>query len=102
MRAIANKRLRQEKFKIFKGKYQAEPSIHIKTFKNDSLNITEVNLSQKLNILWKGRRQSAIESEVDRFIIDAYGNHSPIDKVLFGGFMANQRIGDVLPLDCGL
>ena len=101
MRAVANNKLRQEKFKIFKGSYQVEPSNHIKTFKNDSLNVTEVHLSQKLNILCKGK-QSAIESEVDRFIIDAYGNHSPIDKVLFGGFMANQRIGDVLPLDYGL
>ena len=101
MRAIANDRIRQEKFKIFVGSNQAEPSIHIKTFKNDSLNVTEVQLSQKLNILCKGR-QSAIQSEVKRFTIDAFGNHAPIDKVLFGGFMAKQRIGDVLPLDYGL
>ncbi|WP_034060870.1 carboxypeptidase-like regulatory domain-containing protein [Lacinutrix jangbogonensis] len=101
MRAIVNNRLRKEKFKIFIGRNQAEPSLHIKTFKNDSLNVTGVELSQKLNILCKGR-QSAIKSEVKRFYIDAYGNHAPIDKVLFGGFMAKQRIGDVLPLDYGL
>lgn len=101
MRAIANNSIRKEKFKIFKGSYQVEPSIHIKTFRNDSLNVTGVELSQKLNILVKGR-QSAIQSEVKRFFIDAYGNHSPIDKVLFGGFMAKQRIGDILPLDYGL
>ena len=101
MRAIANNSLRKEKFKIFKGSYQVDPLLHIKTFKNDSLNVTEVSLSHKLNILCKGR-QSAIQSEVKRFTIDAFGNHAPIDKVLFGGFMAKQRIGDVLPLDYGL
>lgn len=101
MRAITNNRLREEKFKIFKGKYQANPSLHIKTFKNDSLNLTGVELSQQLNILYKDK-QSAIKSEVKRFFIDAFGNHTPIDKVLFGGFMAKQRVGDVLPLDYGL
>ena len=101
MRAIANNSLRKEKFKIFKGSYQVDPLLHIKTFKNDSLNVTEVSLSHKLNVLCKGR-QSAIQSEVKRFTIDAFGNHAPIDKVLFGGFMAKQRIGDVLPLDYGL
>ena len=99
MRAIANNSLKEEKFKIFVGSYRAEPALHIKTFKNE--NITEVELSQRLNILCKGR-QSAIQSEVKRFNIDASGNHAPIDKVLFGGFMAKQRIGDVLPLDYGL
>jgi hypothetical protein len=101
MRAIANDRIKQEKFKIFKGSNQVEPKFYIKTFKNDTLGVTEVSLVQKLNILCKGK-QSAIKSEVDRFVIDAFGNHSPIEKVLFGGFMAKQRIGDVLPLDYGL
>lgn len=101
MRAVVNNSLRKEKFKIFKGRHQVKPSTYIKTFKNDSLNITGVELSQKLNILIKGK-QSVMQSEVKRFYIDAYGNHSPIDKVLFGGFMAKQRMGDVLPLDYGL
>lgn len=98
MRAIANNKLKEEKFKVFKGSYQVKPELYIKTFKNDSLNITEVAITKKLNILCKGK-QSAIKSETERFTIDAYGNHAPIDKVLFGGFMANQRIGDILPLD---
>ncbi|AUC82696.1 carboxypeptidase-like regulatory domain-containing protein [Lacinutrix sp. Bg11-31] len=101
MRAIASNKLKEEKFKIFKGSYQTDPSLHIKTFKNDTLNLTEVSLSQKLNVLCKGK-QSSIQSQVKRFFIDAYGNYSPIDKVLFGGFMAKQRVGDVLPLDYGL
>ncbi len=101
MRAIVNDRLKEEKFKIFKGSYQVVPSLHIKAYKNDSLKLTEVTISKELNILCKGR-QSAIKSEIRHFFVDAYGNHSPIEKVLFGGFMANQRIGDVLPLDYGL
>lgn len=101
MRTIANNIFKKEKFKIFKGKYQIEPSLYIKTFKSDSKNTIEVEISQKLNILCKGR-QSVIKTEIKRFYIDAFGNHSPIDKVLFGGFMARQRIGDFLPVNYGL
>lgn len=53
MRAIANNRIKEEKFKIFKGEYQVKPLLHIKTFKNDNLNVTEVELSQQLNICAK-------------------------------------------------
>ncbi|WAC00814.1 carboxypeptidase-like regulatory domain-containing protein [Lacinutrix neustonica] len=101
MRAVANNRLKEEKFKIFKGAYQIKPETQITTFKNDSTKIVEVEIPLKLNILCKGK-QSAIQSEVKRFQIDAFGNHAPVDKVLFGGFMGHQRIGDALPLDYGL
>lgn len=101
MRAVANNKLKEEKFKVFKGSYQTDPSLYIKTYKNDSLNVTDVEILIRLNLLCKGK-QSAIKSEVKRFQIDEYGNHSPIDKVLFGGFMGDQRMGDALPLDYGL
>lgn len=101
MRALANNRLKEEKFKIFKGAYQIKPESQISVFKSDSSKITEVEIPIKLNILCRGR-QSAIQSEVKRFQIDAFGNHAPVDKVLFGGFMGNQRMGDALPLNYGL
>ena len=101
MRAIAANKIEKENFKVFDGSYQINPSHFIKTFKNDSLNLTEVEISKELNLLCKGR-QSVIKSTAKRFFIDTYGNHFPINQVLFGGFMAKQRIGDVLPLDYGL
>jgi len=98
MRSIANNSLLKEKFKIFKGGFLVKPKKYIKVFKNDSLNITEVELPVKLNIVHQNA-QSVIKSEVKRFYINAFGNHYPIDKVLFGGFMANKRMGSVLPLN---
>jgi len=32
-------------------------------------------------------------------LIDAFGNHSPIRRVKFGGDFGNERMGDALPMD---
>jgi hypothetical protein len=32
-------------------------------------------------------------------IIDAYGNHAPIDMIEFSGEMSKKRVGDMLLLD---
>ncbi|AUC82695.1 carboxypeptidase-like regulatory domain-containing protein [Lacinutrix sp. Bg11-31] len=101
MRSIASNSLNEENFQIFKNSTKREPSRHIRILKNDSLNITKVAITSKLDVLCDGNR-SSVESKVESFEIDNQGNHSPIDKVIFSGFMGNQRIGDVLPLDYGL
>ncbi len=101
MRSISSGRLKEERYKIFKGSSQVNPAYYIFTKKNDSLNTTEVTIPNEINILHKNK-QSIIRSEVKTFAIDVYGNHSPIEQVLFGGFMGNQRVGDALPLGYGL
>ncbi len=101
MRSISSEALKEDRYKIFKGSSQVTPAYYIFTRKNDSLNTTEVTIPNELNILYKNK-QSVIRSEVKTFVIDVFGNHNPIEQVLFGGFMGNQRVGDALPLDYGL
>lgn len=101
MRSISNETLKKERYRIFKGSSQVNPAYYIFTKKKDSLKETVVTIPNELNILYKNK-QSVLRSKVKTFMIDAYGNHSPIEQVLFGGFMGNQRVGDALPLDYGL
>ena len=34
--------------------------------------------------------------------LDRYGNYTPFQNLIFGGYMANFRIGELLPMDYGL
>ncbi|PWL39543.1 hypothetical protein DKG77_01530 [Flagellimonas aquimarina] len=36
------------------------------------------------------------------YTLDRYGNYSPFQEIIFGGYMANFRIGEMLPIDYGL
>lgn len=101
MRSIVNNTLNKDGYKIFKGSSQVYPGLYILTEKLEGQNLTKVKLRYRLNVLYK-RQQSAIESKVDAFTVDAFGNHSNISQVLFGGAMGDQRIGETLPLDYGL
>ncbi|NNK88181.1 MAG: hypothetical protein HKO90_07845 [Flavobacteriaceae bacterium] len=49
--------------------------------------------------MYVGGRQSSVESFVDEFFIDSFGNHSPSEHVRFGGDLGRQRMGETLPLD---
>ena len=55
-----------------------------------------------LDIFYKDVKESVIETRVEKFYIDKYGNYFPIESVLFGGYLGRQRLGDVLPLDYGI
>ncbi len=98
MRALSKKQLEEEGCQIFSGGFKVNPYRYINVKQIDSSKAVGVKLLNKLSILYDNE-QSAIESRVDEFIIDQYGNHSPIHQVLFGGHMGNQRIGDSLPFD---
>lgn len=99
MRSVAEESLTKNKFRIFRGAYQVLPEQFIKVFKKDKA--TKVSIKKRLSILYK-KEQSSIKSTINEFGIDLYGNHSPIQHVLFGGAMGNQRMGDALPLDYGI
>lgn len=36
------------------------------------------------------------------YSLDRYGNYAPFQELIFGGYMADFRIGDMLPMDYGL
>ncbi|SFU68784.1 CarboxypepD_reg-like domain-containing protein [Pustulibacterium marinum] len=65
----------------------------------DTLGGTQlVSTKKKYDILY-GRQQSFLEIESDTIYIDRNGNFSPIQGLLFGGYMGTLRFKDMLPLD---
>ncbi|WP_182859089.1 carboxypeptidase-like regulatory domain-containing protein [Flagellimonas aequoris] len=52
----------------------------------------------------KGNYRSTLKiAELDSiYSIDIYGNYTPYKGLVFGGYMANFRIGDMLPMDYGM
>ncbi|MDC0006563.1 hypothetical protein OAE07_01160 [Winogradskyella sp.] len=61
-----------------------------------------MKLKTKVSILYNKDLQSELQLEVDEFIVDFYGNYTPIVGVYFSGNMGSQRVGDTLPSDYGL
>lgn len=105
MRALSKNKLLKNGYKLNeKSRYETvykipvSPRKYIKVRKLDSLGVM-VKLEKKLYLIYKTGKQSVIQSLVDEFFINSFGNHSPKSKVLFSGDLGNQRMGDSLPLD---
>ncbi|MBT8259427.1 MAG: carboxypeptidase-like regulatory domain-containing protein [Bacteroidia bacterium] len=99
MRSLSKQNLRNEGFRIYVGNSEVHPRRSIKIRKIEDSNGVYVSLKDRLNIIYRGSRQSSVESFVDEFFIDSFGNHSPTEDVRFGGDLGEQRMGDTLPLD---
>jgi len=99
MRALASEKLEKERYRIYLGNYPVWPKKYITVIQIDGLNNVKVRLKDKLNIVYKGEKQSSLECLVSEFYIDNFGNHSPTEEVRFGGDLGAQRMGDALPLD---
>jgi hypothetical protein len=105
MRALAKNKLLKNGYRLNEiAKYPTDnkrpvsPKKYIKIRKLDSLGVM-VKLDKNLNIIYKTGKQSIVQSSVDEFFINSFGNHFPKRKVLFRGDLGNQRMGDSLPLD---
>ncbi|WP_299223042.1 carboxypeptidase-like regulatory domain-containing protein [uncultured Psychroserpens sp.] len=100
MRALSKKRLEEEGFDIYRKQLRVEPYDYFNVKALDKQEgYVSVKLLKKVDILYNKKYRSVIQSNVDKFIINPYGSHSPLTKVLFGGVMGNQRVGDLLPID---
>ena len=99
MRSMARQNLRNEGYRVYLGNSEVHPRRFIKLRRPDDTNGVYVSLKDKLNIMYIGGRQSSVESFVDEFFIDSFGNHSPSEHVRFGGDLGRQRMGETLPLD---
>jgi carboxypeptidase-like protein len=99
MRALARGELEKEKYQIFLGNYPVTSKKYITVIPVDGIYNVKVRLKERLNIMFNGEKQSSIESLVPEFYIDNFGNHSPVEKVVFAGDLGSQRMGDALPLD---
>ncbi|MDT0678119.1 carboxypeptidase-like regulatory domain-containing protein [Autumnicola musiva] len=97
MRSLATKDLENNNFDIYHDRYKVPPYKYIKLSKRN--NLVEVKLlTDKIIILHKNKNQSAMSTE-GTFVIDALGNHSPPQNVIFSGVMSNGRTAHLLPLD---
>ena len=99
MRALANNQLEKEGFSIYLDNTKVDPKKYISLFPSGDQNRIKVRLNNKLSIVYKNGNRSSIESAVNMFYINPYGNYSPVDKIRFSGYMGDQRMGDTMPLD---
>lgn len=97
MRVIANEHWDESDFVFYKKSFPVLPSNHIVV--KDTLNLKKVTLLDPLNILYKKKEQSKIQTKYTAFYIDGYGNSYPPDAVLYGGDMGKKRMGNTLPID---
>lgn len=99
MRALARKKLSKEGYAVYyRNLYVKEKKyIEVKPLDEEGY-LVSVHLKKKIHINKKGL-QSSVESFVNKFYIDSFGNHFPAEKVLFGGDFGSKRMGDTLPLD---
>ncbi len=98
MRSLRIKQLRQEKFKIFKNRFEVAPYTEIKIAYVDKFTQISI-LAERLDILYNDTEQSSISVKAEGFLIDEYGNHMPPQGVLFGGKMGTQRVANMFPLN---
>ncbi|WP_349663125.1 carboxypeptidase-like regulatory domain-containing protein [Cellulophaga lytica] len=99
MRALSAKRLTEENFRIFKESLEVNPYDYYKVEKIEDGSAKVVQSLERLNILYNRWSNSFVVVTQNPFYIDAYGNHSPVDVVLFGGDMGLLRIANTLPLN---
>ena len=99
MRALAAKDLFAQGYRImYRGKI-VNPEDVISVVPQPGSDKVMVRLADVIEILYRGKDRSVMEVVSNTFYIDGQGNHSPIDKVRFGGVMGDQRMGDALPND---
>ena len=97
MRALAQKQLHENNFRIFYKKFETPPYLHFEFRK--ILDRTYVKLDvEALSILYDNAEQSSLKAK-ETFVIDAFGNHSPPSAVIMSGAMSYRRFAFTLPLD---
>ncbi|MGK0323202.1 MAG: hypothetical protein ACJAR4_001237 [Psychroserpens sp.] len=102
IRALFNKQLEEEGYIFGVKGFVVNPYEYFTMSKIDEYGSKTIVLKEKLDIFYKGNIESIIQTPINQFKIDKYGNYSPIEGILFGGNMGSQRVGDSLPLDYGL
>lgn len=99
MRSLSSGQLFSQGYRIrYQGKF-VDPNDMITVLEQKGTGKFVVRLKDKIEIIYRSTDVSAMEVVAKEFYIDEQGNHSPIDKVRFGGIMGDQRMGDALPND---
>lgn len=95
MKALRNKNLEAEGYRIFKNNHEVEPYEYFNLTKDGKLVRVKVS-TDKLNILFNNREQSVLEVN-GNFYIDQLGNFEPQKNIFLGGNMGDKRLADLLP-----
>lgn len=99
MRALASENLENENYKLYIGNIPYKTEKYITVIAIDNSDSVEVRLKDRFSIIYNNKKRSYVESLSTEFYIDSFGNHSPPEKVRFGGDFGRQRMGDALPLN---
>lgn len=100
MRALAEKKLLENKFQIFYDKFEVPPYQFFKISTYEKLTAVQL-LQDKLVILYDQFEQSSLAAP-EVFYIDPFGNFTPPQNVIFSGSMGRSRMAQMLPLNYNL
>ncbi|MBT8309214.1 MAG: hypothetical protein HKO72_08450 [Flavobacteriaceae bacterium] len=98
LRALTANNLKQEGYSLLKDGKTVNVEDYFFITQNKRSKAFNITLKDDVGI-WRDGKVSALECKVDKFLVDQFGNHSPIDKVIFSGYMGSQRLGDSVPLN---
>ncbi|QXP60970.1 carboxypeptidase-like regulatory domain-containing protein [Olleya sp. HaHaR_3_96] len=99
LRSLSEGLLEKENFKIIRNEMlvEVEDAVTINSLENQGLK--EVTLSDSFYIKYNDKELSFIQPLLKSFKIDVMGNYTPVNSIIFGGRMSDERLGDTLPLD---
>lgn len=108
-RNLVNNIWDKHNFLLFKGSYQDNPNDYFTvTYLKDSYKVEVTKQEQGLrnkkfvaefNLLFDKKYQSKIIFETATFYVDKFGNNSNIEDIIFSGYIANQKVGDLVPMN---
>ena len=123
MKTISEKSWDAQKFRLFVGKFQTNPTPYfsvidtlgmkkISVLKNAEVSIpmldksgkpvsppTEVMKKTYFTVLYDGKLQSIVDFKEKEFLVDADGNYFPVSGLVVGGYLGSLKAGDLLPRD---
>lgn len=109
-RTIASNTWEKEDFRLFVGSLPVNPAQHF-TISKENENTKVVVKSQVkqlsksvavFSVLYKKKLQSKMILETESFYIDKYGINSNIEDIVFSGYMSDQKVGEMLPVNYGI
>lgn len=126
MKTIITDDWEKQKFRLFVGSFLANPKQYLKISdslsfkkvtlldpnKRDGVSTAGMNLGQnevqqgyvpakdiRYNVTYDGERQSVFMFNKGHFYVDPNGLFFPLTELVFGGYMASLKVGDLLPVD---
>ncbi|MBC7523595.1 MAG: carboxypeptidase-like regulatory domain-containing protein [Flavobacterium sp.] len=110
-RNLVNNIWDKHNFLLFKGQYQDNPNDYFTVTKVDEsykievtkqeMPLTTKSFVAEFNLLFDKKYQSKIIFETTTFYVDKYGINTNIENIIFSGYIANQKVGDLVPANFG-